>query len=406
VRSARAWLLSLAIAAAAGLSARAQTQVEDKRGAQAQVRLPLAGAREVGGEPFAWLEVSAARAEYFVDEPIHLTVRIGLDVEFMHTNLLQLFTQTLDVPVQLQAPWIDDLPGAQTGADRAIAPEQLGESWASFALNDSIARARRVEDRERDGRKFAVFEIERVYFASVNGRLSVPAPHLRFACATRFERNLIADPVPLDWQLATAVGNALELSIDSLPETGRPVEFTGAVGRFTISAAVATPNVSVGESFKLVLCIAGEGNLEFLRAPRLSELGGFHVRGVLDEVVAGQRSITYDLAAKSTAAKEVPSIDFAYFDTGNPSGYRILHTQPITLNVRATPGGSIDGPTDTDATGAASPHPVGPGVGFAARGSVLMLLITWSVLPISLGLLAVVVIKWRKRNSGSRHGEM
>ena len=308
-----------------------------------------------------------------------MTVRFGVDIEFLRGNVLQLFTQALDVPVQLQVPWIDELPGAVTLADRAHPPMGRDQRRFSFALNEKIADAPRIADRERDGRKFAVLEIDRTFATAGLPRLRVPAPRLRFAFATRFEQNILSDSLPLDWQLASVTGIALDLTVMPLPEEGRPVGFTGAVGHFTMSADATPLDARVGESIHLVLRITGVGNLEFPNPPRLDQLDGFHLRGTLDEKGPAQRTLTYDLTPISTDVRALPPVAFSYFDSGDSPGYRTLRTPAIALSIGPSPSG-------------------GPGRGIAAAGSVAALMATAIAVVIGLvGLFAAFWIRRRKR---------
>jgi hypothetical protein len=108
-----------------------------------------------------------------------------------------------------------------------------------------------------------------------------------------------------------------------LPEEGRPLEFGGAVGRFSVSADVAKTEVETGQSLALVLRIEG------LREPRgVSRRRGSRawttsiLRGTIDDKGASRRTITYDLAPASVAVKESPGARVAYFDPEPPAGYR------------------------------------------------------------------------------------
>jgi hypothetical protein len=145
--------------------------------------------------------------------------------------------------------------------------------------------------------------------------------------------------VPADREDVSVTGNALKLYILPLPEEGRPPEFTGAVGRFTVSARADVRALRLGESLRCSLEVEGEGNLMFFRAPRLEGFGGFHVYGHIDEKSDGTRTITYDMAPLDEAVTAIPSIPFTYFDPGPPAGYRTVRTRPIPLEVMPIPEG-------------------------------------------------------------------
>ena len=370
-------------------------------GNRAAVRLPIGNARAVNGEQYAFVELSTDRNAYFAQELIHLTLRLGVDAEFAKTNVLQLFTQTLDMPVQLQVPWIDALPGtAAVGESTQPDTTRRDPSYFTCVVNDEIAQARRGEDIARDGRTFAVFTLERTYCAEHAGQLSVPAPHLRFAYATHFEHNILSDSVPLDWQLATVSGSALDLAIESLPDKGRPERFSGAVGRFTLSAEADSGNVRMGDSVRLVVHIVGDGNLAFPGASQLIDLDHFIMRGLLDKQTREQRTITYDLSPLTIEVHELPAVVFAYFEPGNSPEYRTLRTQPIPLNVQPAAAGSGPSPP-----GGGFPIYCGSGGGGLALGGSVMVLLG-SFAAAILGILGLVIVLWRRmRRRNSRNLE-
>ncbi len=312
---------------------------------------PAAGQRgvaggDLAGETVAFVELAAPREAFFVQEPIRLTVRFGLDPEFLRRDALQLFARPLDIPVQLAAPWIDELPGAMSAGEEEGEHQRL-----TFALNDEIAEAVLVGDRERGGRTFRVLEIDRLFFADRAGELEVPAPALRFAYATGFRQDFLSETVPLDRELAVVHGAPLTLHIEPLPLEGQPAGYTGAVGRFTVSAEASSRDLVVGESFELVLRIEGDGNLQSLTPPRLDELAGFHLYGAVVARTPRSLVITYDLAPLVDNVRELSAIPFSFFDPSDPPGYHTVRTEPIPLNVQPLPPGSLrtDSPEEEEA---------------------------------------------------------
>jgi len=295
------------------------------------VTLPVDGTKDVTGAGHAFVELTAARDTYYVQEPMRLRLRFGVEAQFLETSMVQLFHRRLDVPVQVQAPWFEGLPQSQPNKDPD--PESL-----SFALSDSVAAAV-VQERTVAGQQFKVLEIERSHLPVNPGKLVVPAPILRFAYATRFQEDFVKGRVPLDRRDALVRGKQLTLKVLPLPAEGRPPEFTGAVGRFSVSAHAHPREVRLGESFKLVLLIEGNGNLASFTPPQLNQLEGCHVLGQVDDKGRTRRTVTYDIAPLTAALREVPPIQFAFFDPGVP-GYRTVETARLPLDVLPLPGGT------------------------------------------------------------------
>jgi hypothetical protein len=292
----------------------------------------------------AFVEVTAAKDTFYVGEQVRLTLRFGYDRDFFRTNAVPLFPRPLDVPVHVQAPWWQEVPGT-------VSPS----GGLTFAINDDLMHAKEVEGALRDGRAFSVFETEKLHLPSKPGDLEVPAPRLRYMYATRFDEDFVTGRVARDPKDAVVTGAPLRLRILPLPEEGCPPEFQGAVGRFKVRAEADRTSVMAGEILRLTLVIEGEGNLDALPPPSLGGIEGFHVYGTVDAGGQGGRTVRYDMAPLSAEVKEVPAIPFAFFDPGPPPAYRVVRTVPIPLEVRGrTPAGTPPPapvrPTDSGAT--------------------------------------------------------
>lgn len=301
--------------------------------ALAALALCLAVARAPrGGDEPAFVELASSRAAYFEHEPIRLTLRVGFERGF-RARLVPLFARALDLPVQLEAPFLAGFPGVLAQPDEG--PAGPG-ARVTLAVGEDVVSAALIGDVLRDGRTFEVIELERVFLPERAGELVFPAPRLRYAYATRFGQDLFAEARPLDRELGEAVGAALALRVEPLPEPGRPAGFIDAVGSFTVAAATSAEELEVGKSFALVLTVTGTGNLTTFTAPRL-ELEGFHVYGLLEGPERSPRTLTYDLAPLSAELAGVPEIPFSFFDPER-GAYETVRTAAIPLRVRAGAG--------------------------------------------------------------------
>jgi hypothetical protein len=292
-----------------------------------------------GLEARAFVEVVSPRAAYFVGEPFRVVLHVGLDREHFERNAVPIFRRPMDVPVHVEAPWVEELPGA-TRFEEVAAPSGDDETGRlRLAVGDRAASAVRVEDRTIGGRAFTVLAVERRFVASAPGSLVLSAPRLRYAHAERFEEDSLGGRVPVDPRDVVVSGEALSLRIDPVPEEGRPAEFRGAVGRFSVRAHAEPTRVEVGEVFRLTLRVEGDGDLAALGPERL-DLAGFHVYGAIESRAPGVRTVVHDVAALHADVPQVPSIPFAFLDPGPPARYRVERTAPVPLDVRPAPGGA------------------------------------------------------------------
>ena len=125
----------------------------------------------------------------------------------------------------------------------------------------------------------------------------------------------------------------LQRDILPLPAAGRPDDFSGAVGRFTLQAGVAPRDVAVGDLVNVTLTVEGDGSLEGAAAPRLAPPAGFRaydLQPVAAESRGNRRVYRQTLVPLNATARQIPTATFAFFD---PYGgqYRRAAVGPFAL---------------------------------------------------------------------------
>ena len=135
----------------------------------------------------------------------------------------------------------------------------------------------------------------------------------------------------------------LTLTVQPLPEIGKPAHFSGAIGEYQISAQTEPPWVEVGSTLSLSVRISGRGNMRTVTAPELPTITGVVVNGpnLSQDSTATSRLYVYTLTPARTGTLRIPSIVYTYF---NPSRtvYATAQTAPIPLSVRPNPNDAIE----------------------------------------------------------------
>ncbi|MDQ7817171.1 MAG: BatD family protein [Melioribacteraceae bacterium] len=199
------------------------------------------------------------------------------------------------------------------------------------------------------GERYRVATIKRVaLFPTKTGQLSVTPFELNIPIVVKkrktgndvfdefFNDSFFGRTETVEYQ---AKSNTLKVEVDQLPSTGVPSSFTGAVGNFNFKTEIDKNNVVTNESITLRLTLSGSGNIQLLKAPEPQLPAGVEKYDpkVYDNVnkgavVSGQKIVEYLLVPRMPGEKEIPSMEFSYF---NPSTkkYITINSPVYKINI-------------------------------------------------------------------------
>ena len=147
-----------------------------------------------------------------------------------------------------------------------------------------------------------------------------------------------------------------KLLVNVLPlPSGKPMNFSGAVGDFSMNTSISTTSLKVNEAVTLKLEIKGTGNLKLIDIPEVNFPQGFET---YDPKVINQFNLTkhgqsgkkvFEYLAIPRYAGEyvIPNIEFSYFDLESKS-YKTLSSDSFELKVEK--GEVVDNQLVTDFT--------------------------------------------------------
>lgn len=134
----------------------------------------------------------------------------------------------------------------------------------------------------------------------------------------------------------------VKIHVKPLPETGKPADFSGAVGDFKISASLDKDKLSTDDAATLTVTISGHGNINLIDAPKMdfpSDFDSYDPK-VTDKInpgnpFGGSRTYTYVIMPKASGHFTIPAVRFSYFDPTDAK-YKTVASTPFSLDV--TPG--------------------------------------------------------------------
>ena len=210
-------------------------------------------------------------------------------------------------------------------------PEFIPPELRSMLAYD-LAAPRSFSKRVIDGRRYEVHVFQRALFPLTAGRYDIPPARLNYSLplsASFFSREE-------SHQLRSEI---VPLVVVDPPQSGRPSDYNGAVGRLSLQAHVDSGLAKVGDPLVLTVRVMGDGNVSFFPRPAVrvpwGQLVPAEERVQLDSsaaVVRGAKEFDWVITPAQSGEVEVPPIRYPFF---NPytERYELAITSPQRLSV-------------------------------------------------------------------------
>lgn len=135
----------------------------------------------------------------------------------------------------------------------------------------------------------------------------------------------------------------VQITVRDLPAAGKPSNWAGTVGKFSISWRILEEKLAANETGHLELTLSGSGNFSQIVAPEISWPEG--VEGFAPELqdkwdnsrvpVQGYRRFVYPFVVNRQGAMQLQPIIFPYFNTDSQR-YASSQTQPLSFTISGT----------------------------------------------------------------------
>lgn len=134
------------------------------------------------------------------------------------------------------------------------------------------------------------------------------------------------------------------VNVMQLP-SGKPANFSGGVGEFSISSSINTKELKTNDALTVKLIISGVGNLKLINNPEVAFPKDFETYdpkvdnkfSLTKEGLSGSKVIEYLAVPRSAGTYKIPSVDFSYFDLKTKS-YKTLKTEEYEVKVEKGAG--------------------------------------------------------------------
>ncbi|MFZ1946531.1 MAG: BatD family protein [bacterium] len=268
-----------------------------------------------------------------------------------------------------------------------------------------------------DGVKYYTITKTTAFFPISSGRYTIGAAGVRYIAQDRaaFSR----DPFsffrgdPFGRTEGTAKADPISIEVLPLPSEGRPSDFSGAVGSFSLSVAPSAEVVKVGESVTLSVRVHGQGNIKSIGEIPLPRCDGFRVFApkARDSVrveagrIGGAKIFELVLVPERVGTLSVGGLSLVYFDPAKgayvrkeagPIEITVLEGDESTMRALAASG---ERPTlRQDIRHIRRPPRIGDDLSVVPAGGTGVVV---RLAPVFIGLAGVVVAVRRKRMAAS-----
>jgi len=237
-------------------------------------------------------------------------------------------------------------------------------------------------DTIRKGIRYQVTEVRKILSPVGSGEITIPGVTLRCEVPARRQNGL--DPFFGDSFFNLGIGptrtrvlrtEPIRITVRPLPEKGKPDDFSGAVGRFTMEADLGRKEVREGESSTLTITIRGEGDLSGVTRPAISGIKDFKLyndqpkiaRKAEGERILSEKTFKTALVPLKSGLLKIPPISFSFF---NPEEGAYQHVMTHPFEIRVLPSARTE-----------TTHPVEPEAAHPSKKTVKM--IGRDILPIA-----------------------
>lgn len=137
---------------------------------------------------------------------------------------------------------------------------------------------------------------------------------------------------------------AVRLNVKALP-AGKPADFSGVVGSFSLSSSISSEQVKVNDAVTLTINVTGNGNMRLIRNPSIEFPEAFEVYDpkvnnnfkVSGNGLGGTKSVEIMFIPRHAGTFEIPAYSLSYFDLKD-SRYKTLSTPAYKIQVLKSDG--------------------------------------------------------------------
>jgi hypothetical protein len=223
-------------------------------------------------------------------------------------------------------------------------------TYNNFWSHDIPLTRYNIEEGLFEGKPYRFVVLKRVVlYPQKSGSLEIEPLALDVSLEVPTDkRDFFGSPIYTKTNKVVSAGKRT-IQVKPLPQSGRPSDFSGAVGEFQFTVSTSKDALNASESLQAEVTVEGKGNLKLFQLPKLTLPSSLEVyepeyrENVRTNLAGMQGSVTeeYTIVPGFQGKYPIPSIEFSYFNP-NTERYERIASDEITINV-------LEGPRQTTA---------------------------------------------------------
>lgn len=268
---------------------------------------------------------------YLASQNIHILAELSDPTPYLNEPVFLQYKLLVSSETDVSGPRLRDVP-------------QLTGFW-----NQKIERDSPIQRMEYKGKSYRyVVVYEALLYPQKTGTLEIDPLSMEMSVGVRTnQRDFFGNYVYKNIE-KVFYSPKLEVQVKPLPENGKPLDFSGAVGDFKLSAELSKKKLQATESTQLTLKLSGSGNLKLATLPEMDFPEGLDVYDperkenirVAPAGMNGSVSWTYTIVPNRGGKYPLNGLSFSYFDP-NQERYKTISTENLLLDAGDAPAGAI-----------------------------------------------------------------
>lgn len=221
-------------------------------------------------------------------------------------------------------------------------------NFTDFWSQNIDIRELRVENGEYQGEPYRYVELRKsILYPQKTGELEIEPLTLSISVDVPGERRDLFGRRLYKTINKTVSSSTKKLDVKPLPEEGKPMDFTGAVGKFSFEVKTSKTELDASESLQATVEVKGNGNLNLFELPVLELPSSLEVYNPersenVNVSLRGQEGIiseNYTIVPTQKGKYPIKPVSFSYFDPKTES-YNRLTSEEILIDVKRGPAAS------------------------------------------------------------------